>query len=327
MHDATWLLRLYARRRLRRLARMDPQAVQRGVLSSLVRRARGTKFGPRPRVRRRPVARRLPFAGSAQGLRRILGRLLARAVPPARRLHLAGPHPVVRRVVGNVDRDHEVHSREPGDAPVERARGGRAAGPPPRRPAGQPAARRARLHARRLDRAGPPRAGSSERRSERHRGGGDAGLGEAALFPAARPGGHRRLGGEDRTLRRTLAGDGDHGGGGHAELAADLLRAPRRDRRGEAHRRHLARARAAVARRRRLGALPRPLRRAARRQPGGDPRGLPGERGVLRCRRPRRRRGAEAAARYRDLLRVRPARPAGEREPGLPLGSAMRSRA
>ena len=45
MHDATWLLRLYARRRLRHLARMDPQAVQRGVLSSLVRRARGTKFG------------------------------------------------------------------------------------------------------------------------------------------------------------------------------------------------------------------------------------------------------------------------------------------
>ena len=45
MHDATWLLRLYARRRLRRLARMDPQAVQRGVLSSLVRRARGTMFG------------------------------------------------------------------------------------------------------------------------------------------------------------------------------------------------------------------------------------------------------------------------------------------
>ncbi len=45
MHDATWLLRLYARKRLRRLARMDPQAVQRGVLSSLVRRARGTRFG------------------------------------------------------------------------------------------------------------------------------------------------------------------------------------------------------------------------------------------------------------------------------------------
>ena len=45
MYDATWLLRLYARRRLRQLARMDPLAVQRGVLSSLVRRARGTRFG------------------------------------------------------------------------------------------------------------------------------------------------------------------------------------------------------------------------------------------------------------------------------------------
>ncbi len=45
MYDATWLLRLYARRRLRHLARMDPLAVQRGVLSSLVRRARGTRFG------------------------------------------------------------------------------------------------------------------------------------------------------------------------------------------------------------------------------------------------------------------------------------------
>ena len=45
MYDATWLLRLYANRRLRHLARMDPLAVQRGVLSSLVRRARGTTFG------------------------------------------------------------------------------------------------------------------------------------------------------------------------------------------------------------------------------------------------------------------------------------------
>ncbi|MDE0333916.1 MAG: GH3 auxin-responsive promoter family protein [Defluviicoccus sp.] len=45
MYDATWLLRLYARRRLGHLARTDPPAVQRGVLSSLVRRARGTRFG------------------------------------------------------------------------------------------------------------------------------------------------------------------------------------------------------------------------------------------------------------------------------------------
>ena len=45
MYNATWLLRLYARRRLGHLARMDPLAVQRAVLSSLVRRARGTKFG------------------------------------------------------------------------------------------------------------------------------------------------------------------------------------------------------------------------------------------------------------------------------------------
>ena len=45
MYDATWLLRLYARRRLGHLARMDPLAVQRGVLSSLVRRARSTTFG------------------------------------------------------------------------------------------------------------------------------------------------------------------------------------------------------------------------------------------------------------------------------------------
>ena len=45
MYDATWLLRLYARRRLRHLAQMDPQRAQRRVLASLIRRARATKFG------------------------------------------------------------------------------------------------------------------------------------------------------------------------------------------------------------------------------------------------------------------------------------------
>ena len=45
MHDATWLLRLYARGRLRRLAHMDPKRAQRRTLSSLIRRARGTQFG------------------------------------------------------------------------------------------------------------------------------------------------------------------------------------------------------------------------------------------------------------------------------------------
>ena len=45
MYDATWLLRLYARRRLVHLARMDPRDSQRAVLSSLIRRARGTTFG------------------------------------------------------------------------------------------------------------------------------------------------------------------------------------------------------------------------------------------------------------------------------------------
>ena len=45
MHDATWLLRLYARQRLRRLAHMDPKRAQLRTLSSLIRRARGTQFG------------------------------------------------------------------------------------------------------------------------------------------------------------------------------------------------------------------------------------------------------------------------------------------
>ena len=45
MYDATWLLRLYARRRLRQLDRMDARRAQRRVLSSLIGRARGTKFG------------------------------------------------------------------------------------------------------------------------------------------------------------------------------------------------------------------------------------------------------------------------------------------
>ena len=45
MYDATWLLRLYARRRLRQLAAMEPQRTQRRVLSSLIDRGRTTKFG------------------------------------------------------------------------------------------------------------------------------------------------------------------------------------------------------------------------------------------------------------------------------------------
>ena len=45
MYDATWLLRLYARRRLGHLAEMDPRQAQRRVLSSLIRRARRTRFG------------------------------------------------------------------------------------------------------------------------------------------------------------------------------------------------------------------------------------------------------------------------------------------
>ncbi len=45
MYDFTWLLRIHARRRLARLARLDPQETQRGVLLSLVGRAQGTRFG------------------------------------------------------------------------------------------------------------------------------------------------------------------------------------------------------------------------------------------------------------------------------------------
>ena len=45
MYDATWLLRLYARRRLRQLEVMDPQQTQRCVLSSLIDRGRATRFG------------------------------------------------------------------------------------------------------------------------------------------------------------------------------------------------------------------------------------------------------------------------------------------
>ena len=45
MYDATWMLRIYARRRLRQLEALDPQQAQRGVLSSLIRRCCGTAFG------------------------------------------------------------------------------------------------------------------------------------------------------------------------------------------------------------------------------------------------------------------------------------------
>lgn len=45
MHDATPLLRAWARLRLRRLARMEPRETQRAVLRALVRRARRTRFG------------------------------------------------------------------------------------------------------------------------------------------------------------------------------------------------------------------------------------------------------------------------------------------
>ena len=45
MYDATWMLRLYARRRLRQLEAMEPQRTQRRVLSSLLRRGLRTGFG------------------------------------------------------------------------------------------------------------------------------------------------------------------------------------------------------------------------------------------------------------------------------------------
>ena len=45
MYDATWLLRLYARRRLRQLEALEPQRAQRRALSSLIARGRATKFG------------------------------------------------------------------------------------------------------------------------------------------------------------------------------------------------------------------------------------------------------------------------------------------
>ena len=45
MYDATWILRCYAGRRLGQLQRMDPEAAQQRVLRSLIRRARGTRFG------------------------------------------------------------------------------------------------------------------------------------------------------------------------------------------------------------------------------------------------------------------------------------------
>ena len=44
MHDATWLLRAHARRRLRRLEAGDARRLQTGVLRSLVRRAAATRF-------------------------------------------------------------------------------------------------------------------------------------------------------------------------------------------------------------------------------------------------------------------------------------------
>ncbi len=44
MHDATWLLRAHARRRLRRLEAGDARRLQDGVLHSLIRRAARTRF-------------------------------------------------------------------------------------------------------------------------------------------------------------------------------------------------------------------------------------------------------------------------------------------
>ena len=44
MHDATWLLRAHARRRLRRLEAGDVRRLQNGILHSLIRRAARTRF-------------------------------------------------------------------------------------------------------------------------------------------------------------------------------------------------------------------------------------------------------------------------------------------
>ncbi len=50
----------YARRRTNALAWADPVEVQRRVLLKLVRAARSTRFGRRPRFRLDPLGRRLP---------------------------------------------------------------------------------------------------------------------------------------------------------------------------------------------------------------------------------------------------------------------------
>jgi len=44
MHDATWMLRVFARRRLSRLAQLDPEKCQRKVLEALIKKARNTVF-------------------------------------------------------------------------------------------------------------------------------------------------------------------------------------------------------------------------------------------------------------------------------------------
>ena len=333
MYDATWLLRLYARRRLRQLEAMEPQQTQRRVLSSLISRGQRTKFGRdhefstawslddyRSRVPLRDYDAfwdaywRAPFprltdctwpglipwfavsSGTTTGA--------TKYIPVSREMHRS-----------NVRAGAELLVHHLANRPESRLFAGRVF-----------------------------MLGGSTGLVRQSRGvfSGDLSGIEASAMP-----GWARLRyfpprdlesiadwqiKIDRFAERSLDEEITAVVGTpswlliYFERLAEIAGA-RRGGSGEPDRRYLSRARTAGARRRRLGALSRPLHCPARRQPRRDPRGLSGERRILRRRRPRRRRGSPASARYRDLLRVHPRRSAGQRAAGLPLDRRRRSRA
>ena len=214
-------------------------------------------------------------------------------------------------------------------------RAGRGPGDPPsRQPAGEPALRRARLHARRVDRPGARGAGGLQRRPERYRGGRHAGAGRgSATSPRAisrpSPTGRSRSSASPSapSTRRSRASPARRAGCSSSSSAWPRSHATA----GAAATGRIADIYPALEMLSHGGVawapLPRPLRRPARRQPGGDARGLSGERGVLRRRRPAgTARGCGCCSTTASSTSSSPSTGSTARSPTA-AGSATRSRA
>ena len=328
MIDATPLLRLYARRRSRRLARQRAAREQERQLLRLVRRARATRFG-----------RDHEFAAIADvpGFQR---RVPLRRFEDSWEAYWRRDFPVLTDVTW------------PGTIPYFAVTSGTTSGRTKHIPLSRAmlaANRRAALDLYTHHLANRPRSRILAGRSFLLGGSTAA----AALAPGVHSGDlsgiapremprwarrryfppdahrpHRGLGAQGRGHRQRPRARGHPRRQRHAELAADPVRPARRapPRARPAPGRPFPRPGDAGPWRRQLRALPPPLRRSPRRERRRDARGLRRQRGLFRQRRPRRRRGDAADRGQRAVLRVRRNRRPGRPRPGPALARRRRDR-